>query len=158
MYNSDAEHKVLENLPPLHVDFATCDTLQLIQDISPEVALVKRNLNNKQFLEASGKEIIKALEEGRYQKNSMELLYLLHRISKTEIDQYLVNDLCKIPDQYKEICMSAALYYRQEGRQEGRQTEKFYIAKNMLHEGSKPSFIEKVTGLPMEAIRGLQIA
>ena len=35
MYNSDAEHKVLENLPPLHVDFATCDTLQLIQDISP---------------------------------------------------------------------------------------------------------------------------
>ena len=79
---------------------------------------------------------------------------MLHRISKTEIDQYLVNDLSKIPDQYKEICMSAALYYRQEGRQE----RTFSIAKNMLHEGSEPSFIERVTGLPMEAIRGLQIA
>jgi predicted transposase YdaD len=58
--------------------------------------------------------------------------------------------------------MSAALYYRQEGkqegRQEGRQERTFSIAKNMLHEGSEPSFIERVTGLPMEAIRGLQIA
>ena len=66
MYNSDEEHKVLDNLPPLHIDFAACDTLELIQATNPEVALIKRNLNPKQYLEASKQEIIKALEEGRY--------------------------------------------------------------------------------------------
>lgn len=46
--------------------------------------------------------------------------------------------------------MSAALYYRKEGL--------FLTAKNRLQEGSEPSFLERVTGLPMESIRGLQIA
>ena len=110
MYNSDEEHKVLDNLPPLHIDFAACDTLELIQATNPEVALIKRNLNPKQYLEASKQEIIKALEEGRYQKNSIELLYLLSRVNKTDIDDYLGNDIDQIPEKYREIFMSAALY------------------------------------------------
>lgn len=130
MYNSDEEHKVLDNLPPLHIDFAACDSLELIQATNPEVALIKRNLNPKQYLEASKQEIIKALEEGRYQKNSIELLYLLNRINKTDIDNYLGNEINQIPEKYREIFMSAALYYKQEGRQE----RTFSIAKNMLAE------------------------
>lgn len=48
MYHANAaHHKALENLPPLHIDFAVCDTLELIQAISPEVALVKRNLETQ---------------------------------------------------------------------------------------------------------------
>ena len=43
MYNSAEAHKVLENLAPLHIDFAACDTVQLIQAISPEVALINRH-------------------------------------------------------------------------------------------------------------------
>ncbi len=158
MYDSDETHKVLEDLDPLHVDFAACDTMQLIENSTPEVALVKRNIKDKEYLAASGARIIQSLEEGKYQKNSCELLYLLYRINKSEIDKYIGKDISKIPNKYREIFMSAALYYRQEGREEGLQEGKLETAKNMLQEGSSPGFIEKVTGLPMEDIRGLQIA
>ncbi len=47
---------------------------------------------------------------------------------------------------------------REEGKAEGIEQEKLAIAKNMLQEGYSPGFIERVTGLPMESIRGLQIA
>ncbi len=59
------------------------------------------------------------------------------------IAHYLGNYDGNMPDKYK---------------QEGRQTGKFDIAKNILHECSESGFIESVTGLPMEFIWGLQIA
>ena len=41
-------------------------------------------------------------------------------------------------------------------REEGREAEKLTTARNMLQFGSDPSFIEKVTGLPIEYIKGIQ--
>lgn len=167
MYHSNAaHHKALENLPPLHRDFAVCDTLELIQAISPEVALVKRNLENKQYLDATIPKLIQALEAGKYQKNSMEILYLLHRITKEEIDQYLGEGVNQMPDNYRKIFMTAALHYKREGIQAGLQRglqrgEKertFTIAKKMLTAGSDLSFIEKITGLSMNTIKKLKIA
>jgi hypothetical protein len=62
----------------------------------------------------------------------------------------------------KETIMSLSDFFIQkgidEGIERGKEKGRFFTAKNMLHEGSEPSFIERVTGLPMEAIRGLQVA
>jgi hypothetical protein len=40
-------------------------------------------------------------------------------------------------------------------REEGREDEKLEIARNALAEGSTPEFIQKITGLDLEIIQGL---
>ncbi len=50
------------------------------------------------------------------------------------------------------------IFFKQQGVEEGRQTEKFDIAKNMLQRNTDVDFVREVTGLPMESIRGFQIA
>jgi len=43
----------------------------------------------------------------------------------------------------------------EDGREEGRATEKLEIARNLLAEGAAHEFIQKVTGLDMETIKNL---
>jgi predicted transposase/invertase (TIGR01784 family) len=42
------------------------------------------------------------------------------------------------------------------GLERGMEKGKLETARNMLKFGSEPSFIEKVTGLPIESIMGIQ--
>ena len=44
---------------------------------------------------------------------------------------------------------------REEVRQEIRKEEKLEIAKNLLEKGSSPEFVQEITGLDMETIKGL---
>ena len=41
------------------------------------------------------------------------------------------------------------------GREEGWQEGKIAIARNLLAKGSAPEFVQEITGLDMETIRGL---
>jgi len=45
---------------------------------------------------------------------------------------------------------------REEGYEEGREENNLLIAKNLLTEGSTPEFVQKITGLSLEAIESLQ--
>lgn len=63
--------------------------------------------------------------------------------------QEMIEKLTQVFNKDKEIIMSLIESIQQE--------EKLDIAKNMLHEGAEPSFIKRVTGLPMKSIRELQI-
>ncbi len=47
-------------------------------------------------------------------------------------------------------------YIKEEGRQEGRQTERQQVVLNMLKEKSDIAFISKVTGLSKEEIKKLK--
>jgi predicted transposase/invertase (TIGR01784 family) len=70
--------------------------------------------------------------------------------------------LTNVFNKQKETIMSLSDFFIQkgveEGRQEGRQERTFSIAKNMLKKNTDIDFIMDVTGLPMESIRGLQMA
>ena len=46
---------------------------------------------------------------------------------------------------------------KQQGRQEGRQESMYAIASNMLRAGTAPDFIQRMTGLPLEAIRNVTV-
>jgi hypothetical protein len=60
----------------------------------------------------------------------------------------------------EETVMTAAAQIEEvgvkKGMEKGMEKEKFNTARNMLKFGSEPSFIEKVTGLPIESIMGIQ--
>ena len=71
-----------------------------------------------------------------------------------EIFTQLINAFNK----QKEIIISLSDFFIQKGIERGIEKGRFFTAKNILHGGSEPSFIERVTGVPMEAIRGLQVA
>ena len=45
---------------------------------------------------------------------------------------------------------------RAEGLEEGRTDGKLEIARNLLAEGSTPEFVQKITGLDLETIGGLE--
>ena len=58
----------------------------------------------------------------------------------------------------KENIMSLSDFFIQKGLKEGRQEGLFLTAKNMLQRNIDLDFVREVTGLPMESIRGLQVA
>ena len=41
-------------------------------------------------------------------------------------------------------------------REEGREDEKFEIAKNLLAEGSTSEFVQKITGLDLDTLKSIQ--
>ena len=43
----------------------------------------------------------------------------------------------------------------EDGKEEGRIDEKLEIARNLLAEGSTPEFVQKITGLDLEMIAGI---
>jgi len=45
---------------------------------------------------------------------------------------------------------------REEGREEGITEANIKIAKNLLTRGSTPEFVQKITGLELDTLKGLQ--
>jgi len=45
---------------------------------------------------------------------------------------------------------------REEGRENGLKEGKMIIAKNLLAEGSTPEFVQRITGLPLDEIEGIE--
>jgi hypothetical protein len=45
---------------------------------------------------------------------------------------------------------------KEEGLEQGHHDEKLQIARNLLAEGSTPEFVQKITGLDMNAIKNIQ--
>ena len=49
----------------------------------------------------------------------------------------------------------AIAYARNEGREEGREASNIEIARKALAEGASIEFVQKITGLDLEAVQGL---
>ena len=114
--------------------------------------LLFKHIKNRKFIIRNLLEIIKI---GEKNKNNDDIVsqILLYLFSNSDIDKNIVTEI--LDSQPEEGLKKLGMTTAQQWKKEGKTEEKIEVVRNAWEEGCTPSFISKITKLPLEKIKEL---